>query len=300
LQRYVQLDTGEASNNSAQGEISMEKARLPDGAELAYDVYDFAPPWKQVETVILVHGFSKNRKFWYSWIPELGKRYRVIRVDQRGHNDSSPIAPGFEMSLRPFSQDLANFTKVIGIHKAHFVMAEFASVVAVDFATTFPHLLESLTLPGFAYNFTNLAISPAESVRIAEEEERVSEHEGALATWSKTIHLRLPADIDPQLREWYINEQSRMPGWLRLGLRRYTATLDLTDLLPKIKIPTLIIAGSAAQQGPIENNRKAEKLIPDCRLVVLEGMPFNVMTASPEPCVAATIKFLDEVTRRKG
>ena len=47
----------------------MENVTLPDGAHLAYDVYDFTPPWKEAEPIVLVHGFSKNRKFWYGWIP---------------------------------------------------------------------------------------------------------------------------------------------------------------------------------------------------------------------------------------
>ena len=121
----------------------MENVTLPDGAHLAYDVYDFTPPWKEAEPIVLVHGFSKNRKFWYGWIPALAARYRVFRLDQRGHGDSSLPPPGFEMALRPFSQDLAAFLDGVGLSSAHFVMAEFTSAVAVDFATAFPERIKA-------------------------------------------------------------------------------------------------------------------------------------------------------------
>lgn len=86
----------------------MARATLPDGARIAYDEYDFTPHRETAEAVALVHGFSKNRHFGYCWIPGLASHYRVIRLDQRGQGDSSPVAPIFRMERRPVSQDLAN------------------------------------------------------------------------------------------------------------------------------------------------------------------------------------------------
>jgi len=266
----------------------MENVTLPDGAHLAYDVYDFTPPWEEAEPIVLVHGFSKNRKFWYGWIPALAARYRVFRLDQRGHGDSSLPPPGFEMALRPFSQDLAAFLDGVGLSSAHFVMAEFSSAVAVDFATAFPERIKSLVLPGFGYNFRSARVDRSEWVRLVEEE-------GAEAWARATNQYRLPADADPAMREWYVTQQARMPGWFLAALFRFNADLDLTAQLPLIEPPTLLIAGSDARQGTIESARLGARLIPQCRLAVLEGMPFNVMSASPERCVAETLHFLDDV-----
>ena len=57
----------------------------------------------------------------------------------------------------------------------------------------------------------------------------------------------------------------------------------------------MIIAGAAAQQGTIETIRQAERLIPTCRLAVLDGLPYNVMSAAPQRCVAETLRFIDDV-----
>jgi pimeloyl-ACP methyl ester carboxylesterase len=265
---------------------------LPDGAKIAYDEYDFTAPWEPAEPIILVHGFSKNRRFWYSWIPELAAHYRVIRIDLRGHGDSSPIArESFQMGLRPFSQDLAHVLDGLGLKSAHFVMAEFSSAVAIDFANGFGDRIRSLTLPGFGHNYTAATYDSAEWARLASQE-------GAEAWARATNKYRLPADADPKLREWYIREQSRMPGWFLAALFSWAPGLDLTNQLAGIKVPTLILAGSAAAQGTIGQTRLAADAIPKCRLVVLDGMPFNVMTAAPEQCVAATLQFLNDVRRR--
>jgi 3-oxoadipate enol-lactonase len=266
----------------------MPTAMLSDGACLAYDEHDFTAPWEPAEPVVLVHGFSKNRRFWYGWIPGLAAHYRVIRPDQRGHGDSSPVPSGFRMALRPFSEDLARFLDALRIERAHFAMAEFTSAVAVDFAAAFPDRIRSLTLPGFGYNYRNSTIDRSEWVRLAEQE-------GAAAWARATNRYRLPADAEPAMRDWYINEQSRMPGWFLGALFRFNADLDLTERLHEIAVPTLIIAGSEARQGTIADARLAARLIPVCRLAVLDGMPFNVMSAAPARCVAETLRFLDDV-----
>jgi len=121
----------------------MENVTLPDGADLAYDVYDFTPPWERRSRSYWSHGFSKNRIFWYGWIPALAARYRVFRLDQRGHGDSSLRRPGSRWRCRPFSQDLAAFLDGVGLSSAHFVM-RVSSAVAVDFAHCLPERIKSL------------------------------------------------------------------------------------------------------------------------------------------------------------
>jgi len=271
----------------------MPIAKLPDGAQLAYDEYDFSPPWEDSEPVVLVHGFSKNRAFWYGWLPGLAARYRTIRVDQRGHGDSSPVAPGFEIGLRPFSQDLSDFLDALGIQSAHFVMAEFTSTVAIDFAAAFAPRIRSLTLPGFGYNYRDAPIDANGWARIAEEQ-------GSEAWARATNRFRLPESVPAAMREWYIQQQARMPGAFLAQLFRWTTTLDLTDRLAAMRVPTLILAGSDARQGTMAHAERAAELIPDCRLSVLDGMPFNVMSAAPERCVSETIGFIGEVVRRRA
>ena len=62
---------------------------------------------------------------------------------------SSPVAADFAFSLSPFARDLVDFLDAQGIDSAHFVMAEFASAVAIELAADFPARVRSLVLPGF-------------------------------------------------------------------------------------------------------------------------------------------------------
>lgn len=271
----------------------MPSVTLPDGARIAYDLYDFTDPWRVAETVVLVHGFSKNRKFWYKWVPALARCYRVVCMDQRGHGESSLPPKDFEMALAPFAADLNEFLDHLEMESAHWVMAEFTSSVAVEFATHYPTRLRTLTLPGFGYTWrgvTPLAWAWAE----------LAEAQGSEAWARATNHLRLAADADPLLREWYITQQAQVPGWLLAKVFRYVPTVDLTEQLPHIQTPTLIIAGGASAQEPIDSVKRGAQLIPNCELVILPGAPFNVMSSRPEESVAATLAFLERHADKAG
>ncbi len=269
----------------------MPLMRLPDGGALAYDEYNFTDPWTEPETLVLVHGFSKNRRFWYAWIGQLARHYRVICVDQRGHGDSSAVADDFSMALRPFAQDLVGLLDGLSCRAAHFVMAEFTTSVALDLATAFPQRVRSLVLPGFGYNWRGAPVKPRDWVAMIARD--------GTAVWARdTNRFRLPAGADPALGEWYIAQQSRMPAGFLMKLFEFAADLDLTSLLPGITQPVLLLGGTLAQQDTADSLRQAERIMPDCRLVLFEGMPFNVMTACPEACVAATLEFLEQLRQR--
>lgn len=59
----------------------MTKIAIADNCQLAYDEYDFTSRWTNAEPLVLMHGFTKNRKFWYEWIPQVAQASHVICVD---------------------------------------------------------------------------------------------------------------------------------------------------------------------------------------------------------------------------
>lgn len=269
----------------------MPVAKLANGAELAYDDLDFGPPWQTREPVVLVHGFTKNRRFWYEWLPELAKQYRVINVDIRGHNDSSPLPADFKMALTPFSDDLAQLLDALKIDSAHFVMAEFSSAVAIDFAARYAKRIKGLVLAGFTFNLKGARVPWDDWIALVEGQ--------GSGEWARqTNHTRLPADIDPAMRAWYTSQQGRIASPVLAAIFRYIKGLDLTDRLGEVRVPTLILAGAEAVQAPIADVENAAARMPDCRLEIIAGVPFNVMNAAPRQSLEKTLAFLESLNRR--
>jgi len=268
----------------------MTEVALPNGVTLAYDLHDFTEPWSDAETLIFIHGFSKNRKFWYEWLPEFTRDYRVYNLDMRGHGGSSPVAPDFQMSLAPFARDIVDFMDALKIDRAHFIMAEFASAIAIELAADFPDRVHSVTMPGFGYNWRAGTVSAKAWADLLREK-------GTAAWAQETNKHRLPADADPGLRAWYIAQQSNMPVELMIKLFDYAIDLDQTERLRHFKAPALIMSGTNAQQATADSTRLAKDLMANCQVVLMEGMPFNVMTACPQDCIAATKAFLKSLPK---
>ena len=138
---------------------------------------------------------------------------------------------------------------------------------------------------GFGYNWKRSSVNYEDWVQIIQTK-------GSEAWARATNNARLPADADPLLKEWYIQQQGTMPSWLLAKVISYASTVDLTDMLPKISTPTLILAGGAAVQESIEAVKKGAELIPDSEIIVFENAPFNVMNNRTEECIAAALDFL--------
>lgn len=263
----------------------VHRIRLRDGGELAFEVHDLTGPASPGEPLILVHGFSKNRKFWYEWVPELARHYAVICVDLRGHGSSSVPPTSFELSIDPFMQDLVELVEQLGCGSAHFVMAEFAVAVGIEFAIRHSQLVRSITFAGFGYDFSRSGVDWLGW-------EKLVTAEGSEAWACATNKLRLPPETDERLKQWYVDQQSRVPAWLLAKTFLYANQLDLTDRLSQIAVPTLLLSGSAAEQISMASAKAGAALIPNSEFISIPNAPMNVMNARAQECVKATLAFL--------
>jgi pimeloyl-ACP methyl ester carboxylesterase len=79
-----------------------------DGLKLAYYVDDFTDPWTRPETLLLPYPAMANARRWFRWVPRLARRYRVVRMDMRGHGASDMPAPEQDLSLSQLVDDTLN------------------------------------------------------------------------------------------------------------------------------------------------------------------------------------------------
>jgi pimeloyl-ACP methyl ester carboxylesterase len=77
------------------------RARSSDGTELNVEVFgaDEAP------TLVLIHGWTEALRYWVYVIRELSDQLRIVAYDLRGHGESAR-APGDDYSLARFGDDL--------------------------------------------------------------------------------------------------------------------------------------------------------------------------------------------------
>ncbi|MGH7932077.1 MAG: alpha/beta fold hydrolase, partial [Candidatus Binataceae bacterium] len=238
--------------------------------EMNYVIDDFTDPWKPAETLWIQHGFGRSLRFWYHWIPPLAREYRVVRRDMRGHGESADPGPGYEWSVEDLLNDMKGFLDALGLDRVHYVGESVGGILGVAFAARWPERFRSMTLVA-----TPPAIRPPIQKMFAVGYEN---WDSALATlgsggWVKTLMEQGGgiAGANPAHIEWVIKEWSKTPTHVLRGLCRIVPGVDITPLLPRIKIPTLVLAPGRSPITPLSEQVMIRDSIPGARLAVVEG-----------------------------
>ena len=109
-----------------------------DKVSLYYESTGTGPP------LVLLHGFTLDRRMWQRQVDYFSKKYRVIAYDSRGHGKSSCPESGYSREDRV--SDLRNLTTGLKLKKFHLVGLSMGGATALGFALDYPESLLSLTL----------------------------------------------------------------------------------------------------------------------------------------------------------
>jgi pimeloyl-ACP methyl ester carboxylesterase len=206
---------------------------LPTGVTLRY--VETGPP--AGEPLILLHGLTDSSRSWSMTLTILEPKYHVFIPDQRGHGASE--APGCCYAMADFAGDLVAFMDAKGIAKATLAGHSMGGFIAQYVAIAHPERVKRLVLVASAAagvgndvlewvraqarTFTSLPIDP-----------------NFIDQWTSN-----PSPVDPTFLKYVKSETSYVPirTWREatLGLLGQ----DFQSVLPEVKVPTLILWGSA-------------------------------------------------------
>ena len=257
------------------------------GVQLHYYDDDFTDPWQAAPTILLQHGFSRNGKFWYNWVPLLSGEYRVLRPDMRGMGETVIEDGQFEPSLDIFVDDLRSILDHLDIEDVVYVGESFGGILGLNFAHQHPKRVRALALCN-----TPCRLPSRERLgRGGDTEDALNRSVGAWST--ATINNRLDTRVAPQgLIDWYIAEMDRTPSSIGRSLQSYLDTLDFSPYLKEVKTPTLLLVGEESPTSTLEQQRFMEEQLPHSRLVVYPGLGHGINAIYPQWCTQQVREFV--------
>ncbi|MGZ3693497.1 MAG: alpha/beta fold hydrolase [Bdellovibrionota bacterium] len=119
---------------------SAEKVRPLPFAQINYRIYGA----ENSETIVLIHGLGGSLRTWKELAESLGKKYRVIIYDQRGHGKTPGIGENY--GSRVMAGDLKSLLDGLHIDKVNLVGHSMGARTAVRFAEENPERVRSVTL----------------------------------------------------------------------------------------------------------------------------------------------------------
>jgi 3-oxoadipate enol-lactonase len=253
-----------------------------DGLSLAYYADDFTDPWRRPDTVLLLHAAMGSARRYYGWVPHLARDWRVVRLDLRGHGASQIPAADQPLLLERLVSDVAELLDHLGLDSAHIVGNSAGGYLGQQLAMTQPARVKSLSLFGSTPGLKQ-SQAPSWIPRIREK--------GLRGFLAETIRDRLPADADPGLVNWFLDEAAKNDPAYIAKFVLLMASYDWSGEVEKIRVPTLVVIPGAETVGTVANYEPFRRLA-DVEFCIYEGLPHNICDAVPDRCAADVRDFL--------
>ena len=257
--------------------------RTSDGIEIAYYIDDFTDPWTSAEPLLMLHPAMSSAKRYFSMVPGLARRFRVIRVDTRGHGASQIPAANLPVNKERLTLDACELLDHLKLSKVHLLGASAGGYVAQQLAIHHPQRVKSLVLfcstPGFKGEQGKRWLADAAT-------------RGMRAVFGETINDRLPVgEAEPGLINWVLDEICKNDLAFLARFIGYWTDTDFMDEIHAIRCPTLIVAPGAEPIGSLSLYTDMIKRIKGAELVVYENARHNIYDYLPDRCVAEVLKF---------
>ncbi|MDK1472184.1 4-carboxymuconolactone decarboxylase [Streptomyces sp. 549] len=228
---------------------------------------------------------------WHMWdrqMPELTRNWRVLRYDLPGHGGAPahPATSVHELAMRL----LAALESVEGSERFGYAGCSLGGAVGTQLALTHPHRLTSLAL---------VSASP---------------RHGTADEWRQTGVVVRSHGLDPVARStperWFTpgftTVQTAIVDWAVQMVRttdpgcyiaacEALAAFDVRDALPRLNVPTLVVAGAEDRVSPPADARALVAGIPDARLAMVPGASHLTPVERPGEVTELLLKHFSTV-----
>ncbi len=199
-------------------------------------------------------------RMWKHQVPYLSRYFRVITMDQRGNGRSDRPATGYDIDTR--YGDLVAVTEEAARPPFALLAFSCAGPLAFRYAVEHPDRLSHLILLCGQY---------AESVPRPFEERVAPVIRGDFDGWRRRLFTRMfPEPHSLKGVEDGVSWAGETTAEILVESLRAIDGVDVFDLLPQVRVPTLAIHGTRDRIVPYRHAQKMVATIPGARLVTFE------------------------------
>lgn len=246
-------------------------ARSADGARIAYAQSGQGPPLLRVGHWLSHLELDWESPVWQPLIATLGQHFRLVRYDQRGTGLSTRNLDG--AALERFVDDLEAVADACGLERFPLIAASQAVPVAIAFSVRHPERVQGMVLyggyaVGRAFRDTGPGDMGEETVLALI---RAGWGQAGSAFVSAFTSLFMPDATREQMDSFVRMQLASISPDNAARLRMTVDRLMVEDLLPQVRVPTLVIHASGDAIHPVEQGRLLAAEIPGARFVTLDS-----------------------------
>jgi 2-hydroxy-6-oxonona-2,4-dienedioate hydrolase len=212
--------------------------------------------------VVLVHGLGVSSSYFVPLLRKLAGRAGAVAPDLPGFG-STPGPPD-ALGIEELADTLVRFVEALELERPLLLGNSLGCQIVVDVAVRRPDLVGALALVG-------PTVDPA-APRLAPQAARL---------------------LIDGFREHPLAVPGMLADYLRVGPRRIVATARaalrdrIEDKLPLVAVPSIVIHGSRDPLSPARWCEHAARLLPEGRLITIDGAAHAAHWSHPAETVAA-------------
>lgn len=236
--------------------------------------------------LVLGNSLGTTIEMWEPQLPDLTRRFRVVRYDHRGHG-GSPVPPG-EYRLEDLGGDVLAMLDGLGLDRVHLGGLSLGGMVAMWIAINAPQRVDRLALL-----CTSAKLGPPEMWATRAETVKA---QGTEAIADLIVGRWFTPEYARRLPEVYSWARGLLTGIDAEGYAGCCAAVQHMDLLPdleSISAPALVIAGAQDPATPADAHaRWIAAGIPDSRLEIVPDAAHLANVEQPELVTRLLLEFL--------
>jgi pimeloyl-ACP methyl ester carboxylesterase len=256
-----------------------------DNTPISYEIFGTGEP-----TLVFVHGWSCDSRYWRAQLPYFSKNHRVVTLDLAGHGHSGVTR--LQYTMKNFGEDVRAVTKAVGDEGVILIGHSMGGAVIAEAARLMPKRVIGLigvdTLQNVEYPMTREALK--EMVAPMGKDFRT----GTRQFVDKMI---LPY-TDPRLREWILADMSAAPSAVALSAMNHMMSQYITGetarIFDDIHIPVVTVN---ADLWPIDYETNRRHMF-SFDAIMLKGADHFLMMNRPEKFNHALEKAIQMVLKK--
>ena len=258
---------------------------LKSGGSLYYEVFGSQGDW-----IVFLNGIMMSVPSWKDFTGRVSNHFRLLLVDFQDQGRSSKHVESYRCEVHV--PDLVELFDHLGIERAHMMGVSYGGQVALEFCREHQHRLRTLELVTVLPKVSNYLVAVGEGWEVA-----ASLNDGA-RFFSLTIPSIYSDTFYSQRLEWLKNRQKAFrqaltPEWFQAFIRLSQSAnqFNCEDVLPTIRIPTLVLCAEKDILTPAKEMKEMAKLIPNATVLEIPDAGHAAFLEKPEAFLTAIIGF---------
>lgn len=207
-----------------------------DSTPISYEVYGDGDL-----TLVFVHGWSCDARYWRAQVPHFSKKHRVVLLDLAGHGHSGMARKRYTMGA--FGEDVRAVTDAAGGGRVILIGHSMGGSVIVEAARLLPKRVIGLigvdTLQNIEYPLTRQELK--KMMAPLKKDFRIGSRE--------FVGGMISPDTNPKLRDWILSDVSSAPSAVALSamneMMSQYVTGEAARAFEKVRIPVITVDGDA-------------------------------------------------------